>query len=290
LQDISPSQLKKLNRRDQGPMHIIVMGSDGQTRRLSISGGTLRIVLVFMLITLAALAFAVHLYVGARVENQRLAADFESGSRLSQIKEYTKTVEMAPEEARRILELLDRAILMADNSEAENSLVGVPDETPDSHDDPPEPPPAEEVPSEAALPPLDALWQSFHSSLSAVPAISTDILDTEEFQIATDGTVSFVLKQNGPSGQRARGRAVTFVAVSDKAGRLSLLTAPEIDLADPDASAWELGSKYNIIASKVVRGKIEVPEGGKVLNAEVLAWDEDSKELVFRKKIKIEGR
>jgi hypothetical protein len=134
------------------------------------------------------------------------------------------------------------------------------------------------------------LWARFHSTLESLPTANPPILDTEEFQISRSGEVSFVLKQNAGAGQRARGRAVVFVAVSDASGDISLLTAPAIDLADPDASGWELGSKYNIIASKVVRGQIAIPEGGKVINAEVLAWEEDSKELVFRKKIKIEER
>jgi hypothetical protein len=273
-------------------MHIIVMGADGQTRRLSFSIRTLWMLLFSLLLALAALAFAVHLYVGALLESQRLSAELENATRLSQLREYSKTVDMAPEEARRILELLDRAILMADNSEIDDALVGVPDDSPDlaggqesvSEEGQEEPAPEPEGD------PLEALWSRFHASLASLPTTNPPILDTEEFQIALDGEVSFVLKQNAGAGQRARGRTVIFLAVSDADGNLSLMTAPEIDLADPDASGWELGSKYNIIASKVVRGKIEIPEGGKVLNAEVLAWDEDSKELVFRKKIKIEGR
>jgi hypothetical protein len=273
-------------------MHVIVMGADGQTRRLSFSIRTLWMLLFSLLAALAALAFAVHLYVGALLESRRLATELESATRLSQLREYSKTVDMAPEEARRILELLDRAILMADNSEIDDALVGVPDDSPDgdggqdsaSEEGQGDPPPVPEGD------PLEALWSRFHSSLASLPTANPPILDTEEFQIALDGEVSFVLKQNAGAGQRARGRTVIFLAVADADGNLSLMTTPEIDLADPDASGWELGSKYNIIASKVVRGKIEIPEGGQVLNAEVLAWDEDSKELVFRKKIKIEGR
>jgi hypothetical protein len=281
------------NRRDAGPMHIIVMGADGQTRRLSLSGGTLKILTFFLALALAALAVAVHLYVGARLDNQRLSAELESSERLSRLREYAKTVDMAPEEARLILELLDRAILMADNSEVADSMVGVPDDSPDDGESPaPEPvePLAEGPPADPAGSPVDALWARFHASLKSLPSTNPPVLDTEEFQISRNGEVGFVLKQNAGAGQRARGRTVTVVAVADKNGDLSILTAPEIDLANPDLSGWELGSKYNIIASKVVRGKIDIPEGGRVINAEVLAWEEDSKELVFRKKIKIEER
>ena len=270
-------------------MHIIVMGADGQTRRLRMSGRTLWLLLFLLLASLGALAFTVHLYMGARIENGRLAMELEHAERLSQLKEYSKTVDMAPDEARRILELLDRAILTADNSEVEDSMGGVPDDTPDT-EEPPPPADEAEAPAEPAANPLDALWARFHASLASLPTTHPPILDTEEFQISLDGDVSFVLKQNASPGQRARGRAVIFLAVADKDGELSMMTAPEIDLADPDASGWELGSKYNIIASKVVSGKITIPEGGKVVNAEVLAWEEDSKELVFRKKIKIEER
>jgi hypothetical protein len=68
-----------------------------------------------------------------------------------------------------------------------------------------------------------------------------------------------------------------------------LASAPEIDLSQP-GQGWEKGAKYNIIASKVVRAKMNIPEGGRVLNAEVLAWEEDTKELIFLKRIKIEER
>lgn len=287
MQDFPPNHSRVANRREPGPMHVIVMGADGQTRRLTFSGRTLWILLFFLLISLAALAFAIHLLVGAKLDNERLAIELDYASRSSQFRDYVKTVDMAPEEARRILELLDRAILMADNSEADDALVGVSDDTPDPNE--PESP-QENEPSEPEAAPLDALWARFHASLASLSTANPPILDTEEFQISLDGEVSFVLKQNAQPGQRARGRTVIILAVADKDGNLSLMTAPEIDLGDPDASGWELGSKYNIIASKVVRGQIALPEGGQVLNAEVLAWDEDSKELVFRKKIKIEGR
>jgi hypothetical protein len=273
-------------------MHIIVMGADGQTRRLSFSLRTLKMLFVFLLLSLAGLAFVIHLYIGARLEGDKLAMELESATRISELKKYKSAVDMAPEEARKILELLDRAILLADNSEIDNALVGVTDDTPDGSEsgEAQEPQPSGDAAAEQAASPLDALWADFHASLASIPSASPPILDTEEFQIALNGDVSFVLKQNAGAGQRARGRTVIFLAVADKDGSLTLKTAPEIDLADPDASGWELGSKYNIIASKVVRGNIEIPEGGKVINAEVLAWDEDSKELVFRKKIKIEGR
>ena len=56
-------------------MHIIVMGADGQTRRLSFSLRTLWMLLVFLFLSLGALAFAVHLYIGAKLDNQRIAAE-----------------------------------------------------------------------------------------------------------------------------------------------------------------------------------------------------------------------
>jgi hypothetical protein len=267
-------------------MHIIVMGADGQTRRLRMSGRMAWFLFFFLFLSLGALAVAVHLYVGSYLEAKRLREDIDFFLRIAQMREYAKTVDMAPEEARRIIELLDLAIMMADNSVVDDSLVGVPDDTPDASESQSDPAAADPPDAQAANP-LDAAWARFHSRLK-FPS-GPPVLDTDEFKLALDGTVSFVLKQNAEPGQRVRGRTLIVVAVADKDGNVTLMSTPEIDLENPD-QGWELGSKYNIIASKVVRGKIAIPEGGRVLNAEVLAWDEDTRELIFRKKIKIEGR
>jgi hypothetical protein len=271
-------------------MHIIVMGADGQTRRISFSGSMMRILAVFLILSLGALAVAVHLWVGAYLENKRVNEDLEFFLKIGRMREYAKTVDMAPEEARRIIELLDLAIMMADNSEVDGSLVGVPDDTPDpaAADPAPDPDPAAaEQPPVPAATPLDAAWAQFHARLNLPTGPA--VLETEEFKLGLDGSMSFVLKQNAEPGQRVRGRTVIVAAVADRDGNVTLMSTPPIDLEKPE-QGWELGSKYSIVASKVVRGKIDIPEGGQVLSAEVLAWDEDTRELIFRKKIKIEGR
>jgi hypothetical protein len=280
------------NRREPGPnrMHIIVMSADGQTRRLSLSGGIFWIFSLFVLIILAALFLSIHFLINAHLENRRLADALAGTNRIAEIREYSKTVDQATEEAKRILEILDRAILAADNSgNNDASMIGVPDETEDA-------PPSdlandqndETTENQEPLSALDNAWAQFHARMT-IPQGQAQPLDTDEFKLSSNGNVSFLLQQKNNPGQRVRGRTAIVFAVSDASGNISLIAAPPFDLNKPE-TGWENGSKYNIIASKVVNAKIDIPQGGKVLNAEVLAWDEETKELVFRKKIKIEER
>jgi hypothetical protein len=112
-------------------------------------------------------------------------------------------------------------------------------------------------------------------------------LDIDDFEVSSGGQVTFLLRQNGAPGQREKGRTMVVLAIADAAGAIRLVSAPETDLARPE-QGWEMGSKYNIVASKLMRAKAPVPAGYRILSAEIVAWEEDSKELVFRKKIIIE--
>jgi hypothetical protein len=285
-------------------MHIIVMGADGQTRRLSLSGTIFWIISVFMVLALVMLAFVVHLYVDTDLENRRLTEQITTNNRIASIREYTKTVDMAPEEAKRILALLDQAILTANYTETDGLLVGVPDNT----DDQKEPEPAPELnpdpnpgpepnstapgpgtePASPAPNTLGQVWAQFHAGLTLPPANPQD-LEVDNFKLSSRGDVTFLLRQNAEPGQRLRGRTIVVFAIAERNGVISLASAPAINLNQLE-EGWTLGSKYNIVAAKVINNKLIIPEGGKILNAEVLAWDEDTKELVFRKKIEIEER
>ncbi|MDR1396056.1 MAG: pentapeptide repeat-containing protein [Deltaproteobacteria bacterium] len=146
--------------------------------------------------------------------------------------------------------------------------------------------------SSAAIPPAAAAgpktpeeeaWAKFWASWPPVPPPSS-LLDVDDFKVTGAGEISFILRQIEGPGQRARGRSVTVCAVADRSGQVKIVPAPDFNLAKP-AEGYNVGSRYNILSSKVVRGKIAIPPGGKFLGAEVLAFDEDSRELVLRKKI-----
>jgi hypothetical protein len=204
--------------------------------------------------------------------------------------DYVRSVASAPEEARLVLELLDRAVLMADADSDDLELVGVPDdeEEPAVPSETNESATGETGEPRPAPSPQDAAWAAFHALLPAVPSPAP--VDVDEFKLSVNGQFSFMLLQNDAPGQRVRGRSVTVFAVAGPDDEsVTLIASPEMDLTELE-QGWEVGSRYNIIASKVVRGQIAVPEGSQVLSAEVLAWDEDDKSLIFRKKIKIEGR
>jgi hypothetical protein len=116
---------------------------------------------------------------------------------------------------------------------------------------------------------------------------NTGLLVVEDFKLF-GGQFSYVLKRLEP-GQRVRGRSATILAVADAAGKVKLKPFPEFNLKEPGAG-YKAGARYNILSSKVVRGKVAIPEGGRVLSVEIVAWDEDSRELVFRQRIRLEER
>jgi hypothetical protein len=132
----------------------------------------------------------------------------------------------------------------------------------------------------------DEAWETFHSRLSLPKNAPT--LEIDEFRFSPRGAYSFFLKQDANPGMRLKGRALTVFAIEDKEGEVILVSDPSIDLTKP-SQGYERGGRYNIISSKMYRGNISVPQGSKVLSAEVLAWDEETKKLVFLKKISLEG-
>jgi ketosteroid isomerase-like protein len=273
----------------------MIMRADGHTRQMSLSAAFLWIMGILSLFTLVCLAGLSYLYVGSKIELDTTAGNLAFEKRFNEIRDYKQDVEIAPEEAKKILELLEQSLTLADSTPEQDSLIGVTEldqdtlESDQSAEQDPEilapqaPDILEMSPEEAQA----AVWAAWHDKLS-IPN-QKPFIDIEEFKVSVDGDISFILKNNSQPGERIKGRAIVVCLVADKDGVLSLKAAPEIDLAKPQ-EGWEKGSRYNIIASKVVRGKISIPEGGKILNAEVLAWEEDTKELVFLKKIKIEER
>jgi hypothetical protein len=269
----------------------MILAADGQTRRLSLSVGFFWIVGVALIVALACLAAAAHFWSVLAVDVERLETRLAYAERSAEMADYARAVSLAPEEARIILEQLDLAVMTADGYGDEDlDLVGVPDPEEARSEAAAEgaaPATGDEAARSGALTPHDEVWAAWHGRLPAVPGAQP--VDVDEFKISVGGQFSFILRQNGQPGQRVRGRSVTVCAVAAEDGTVTLAASPEFDLTKPE-QGWERGMRYNIIASKVVRGRVTVPKGGQVLSAEVLAWDEDDRSLVFRKKIKIEGR
>jgi hypothetical protein len=129
-------------------------------------------------------------------------------------------------------------------------------------------------------------WGVFQKRLPKLPDQAE--LDVDDFRVTPNGNYSYYLKRIATTGERLRGRAITIFAVSDKDGKVALVSVPQIDLGVP-SQGYDLGGKYNIVSSKVYRGSVKVPQGGQILSAQVLAWDESTKELIFQKKIIIGG-
>jgi hypothetical protein len=305
------TQLKNLNRRDQGPkgLHIMILRSDGSTRHLTMSRSFLWIIALLTLIPFCSLAYLSHQYVTQSITEQTLLTRLENESRAAELRDYTQTVDMAPEEARRILEILDRAIVMSENGpleEEEVGLVGIPDpaedivqptEAPPSSGsnegdmagdvtaDPPVEVTSAGSPETAQSTPLQQAWQAWYDRLTMPAQMAS--LDIDDFEVSSSGQVTFLLRQSGEPGHREKGRVMVVLAISDANDRITLVPAPEIDLTKPE-QGWDVGAKYNIVASKLIRAKATIPNNSKILNAEVVAWEETSKELVYRKKIIIE--
>ncbi|MDR2387439.1 MAG: hypothetical protein LBE80_07650 [Deltaproteobacteria bacterium] len=306
------SALKNFARRDQGPkrLHILVLSADGQTRRLSFSPSFFWILGILSILVLGALAFLTHQFFELTLERDSLDSKLHNVTKYNQLRTYKETVSMAPEEARRILEILDRAIVMSESDDSEVGLIGVPEPSPPVTENPDdqtaaanqnvateEPLPSQETPVTA--PPakentpvnsddsLQAAWQAWHTATGEVT--DPNSLDISDFEVSPKGSVTFFIRQDGEPGQRVKGRVLVVLAISEANGKISLVSAPPTDLTKPE-QGWELGSKYNIIASKLVRAQANIPDGAKIVNAEVSSWEEETKELVFRKKILIEDQ
>jgi hypothetical protein len=282
------------------------MKGDGSTRRLSFSPSFFWILGFLLVVILVSLTYLTHQFVNLTLERDSLQSSLDNVVRFNEKKEYNQAVAMAPEEARRILEILDRAIVMSESDDGEIGLIGVPepiDETTNAQTETTEalaPSLSEDAPTDessqadagqdnfnTAADPLQEAWQSWHKTSGPVKTQTN--LDIDDFEVSSSGQVTFLLRQNGEPGLRVKGRVIVVLAISDEKGTISLVSAPEMDLTKPE-QGWELGSKYNIIASKLVRAQAPIPNGAKILNAEVASWDEETKELVFRKKILIEDK
>ncbi|MDR2300827.1 MAG: hypothetical protein LBF38_02140 [Deltaproteobacteria bacterium] len=260
------------------------------------------------ILILVALAFLTHQFFDLTLERDTLDSKLHNVTKFNELRSYKETVSMAPEEARRILEILDKAIVMSESDDSEVGLIGVPEptapiaanpedltaEASQSGEDPETseqtaaaPPPAQVDPQIDPGDALQAAWQTWHTAIGEVA--DSNSLDISDFEVSPKGNVTFFIRQDGQPGQRVKGRVLVVLAISDANGKISLASAPPTDLTKPE-QGWELGSKYNIIASKLVRAQANIPDGAKIVNAEVASWEEETKELVFRKKILIEDQ
>jgi hypothetical protein len=350
--------MKDTNRREPGKrLHILVMNDGGSTRRLSVSVSFLWIMATLSILTLFSLGVLAWLVSSLLVEHKSLRNELAFLNAYSETKEYNKSLSSAPEDARLILERLDRAALSDEEEGDELALPQAVDSSPaqgageskpgnllgegknpqggsgssqsaaagaaktegenlsgSSGKDAgsgngPAPAAGESGSSEAGSggdPASEgsgegtasagsqggetsaeaAAWQTFHNRLSMPP--DPNILDVDEFRFSPRGSYTFYLQQIKSPGTRLKGRAITVFALEDKNGEVTLVSDPPIDLSKP-FQGFEKGGKYNIVSSKVYKGNIRIPEGGKALSAEVLAWDEETRELVFLKKISLRG-
>ncbi|MDR1081849.1 MAG: hypothetical protein LBQ79_13035 [Deltaproteobacteria bacterium] len=150
------------------------------------------------------------------------------------------------------------------------------------------PPAAGDGGEAAAAPagPEEVAWTMLHNRLTMPPG--PVVLDVDEFRFSPDGSYTYYLKRAEGPGERVKGRAVTVFAVADRGGNVKLVPDPELDLRNP-SQGWDLGGRYNMMASKVYKGRISIPSGGEVRSAEILAWDEETKELIFLKRVPLDG-
>jgi hypothetical protein len=262
------------------------------------------------------------------VDFERLENEHDYTVRYYDTREYNRGVSNAPDEAKRILQRLDEAAYSAEGNDDELTLpqpIDTSEATPPNFLEglggasTPTPPLAQggmplgenegvpetgEIPpallpatggedqgqgplnGESPLGPEEKAWAQLHGLLTKPPEPPS--LDVDDFRLSPDGTFTYYLKQAQGPGTRLKGRAITVFALSDGKGKVKLASFPKVDLNNP-SQGWDLGGKFNIISSKVYKGQIEVPPGGKILSVEVLAWDEDSKQLVFDKKIDLGG-
>jgi hypothetical protein len=298
------------------------MNADGLTRRMSLSVSFLWIMFSLSLLVLGALAYLIWAFCGLYLDNGSTRVELDFTRKRMQAIEFNRSQANAPEEAKRLLDRLDMAVMAADGADdlilPSDLASSVSPASPQSEgqvegsDGDQALDPSSQAEGRASTDPgggssgpdssafglsgsgqtggnMDTEAEAWASlDLLLPPIASPASLDVDDFKFGPEGQFSFFLKQAGGPGQRARGRAVTVLALASPEGQVALSIFPEADLAQ-NGQAWEVGSKYNIIAAKVIKGQVAIPEGGRVLGAEVLAFDEDSKALVFRKKIKNGG-
>jgi hypothetical protein len=355
--------LKDANRREPGKrLHILVMNDGGFTRRLSVSVSFLWIMATLVILTLFSLGVLAWMVSSLLVDHKNLQNELGFLKSYAETREYNKSLDSAPEDARLILERLDRAALNAEEDEDDLALPravddpgeaagpgesaskaqgGNPGANPGTNPgsnpgsnpgqnpgqnpgSAPEGSPSEsssegsgdlegegdqaedaafdlsgdsskeggesgtgegsQVGAQAAA--EAAAWASLHNRLS-LPG-EEKLLDVDEFKFSPRGSYSFYLQQIKSPGTRLKGRALTVFAMEDEKGKVALVSDPPIDLSKP-FQGFEKGGRYNIVSSKVFKGNVRVPAGGKALSAEVLAWDEETKELIFIKKISLRG-
>jgi len=298
LPDLNHNNFKNLNQRDPSEkIHILIMNSNGKTRRINLSVSFIWLLVLTLSLGLFLVAFLSYFSVDLFVKKSYLDRELVFQAKYNEMKTFNQGIRVAPDEAARILEQLDQAFFIGESADIVSELVGIPEDAPDtiSDDSSPEDGASSENPiansdsdnRKVEQNPEELVWASLRSLLTTPSGPS--ILDVEEFKLTQDGKISFILRQALSRGTRLRGRSIVVCSVSDENGEISLKSSPEIDLTNPN-EGYKFGSKYNIVSSKIVRGQIKVPPSGKILSAEILAWDEMTQELVFRKKIKIEGR
>jgi hypothetical protein len=251
-------------------------------------------IIIILFIVVLALGIVSYLLSSLIIDYRFMKNELEYTTRYFEIREYNRYISTAPAEAQEILDKLDQAALAADSNSGEVPLptgVNLTGNTTES--DPNNPNSAtttSETNSEGTTPtlsPEDLAWETFHRKLT-LPS-QTPQLDVDEFKLNPNtGSYSYLLKQDGEPGVRLRGRSITVFAIALEDGTVSLVSDPKIDLQSP-AQGYDRGSRYNIVASKVYQGRVEVPPNARILSVEVLAWEEDTKELVFLKKISTEG-
>jgi hypothetical protein len=324
----------------------MVLGSDGQARRLRLSISFLWLMGCLSLAALGALGLVAYLWVEAIKARDSASDRLEYLIRQSELDKYQKDLQAAPDQARRLLEELDTVARSADAGEAtaggrpplapllaspeaepknpglangtanltgsanlsnpvngmanltdpingtanltgpgagsavaaglsQGNLSGYPAAGSDQ---------ALSGQTQASNPETEA-WNDLWASWPPQPD-DNDQLAVDDFKISLNGQFSFILKQAEEPGQRARGRSVAFFAVADARGQVKITPVPEFPAKDPKAG-FAAGARYNIVSSKVVRGRVATPPGGAVLSVEIVAWDEDTRELVLRKRIRL---
>ncbi|MDR2459778.1 MAG: hypothetical protein LBE38_03195 [Deltaproteobacteria bacterium] len=323
-----PDSLKTDTRRPEGKnLHILVMSDQGATRRFSVSTSFLWVMVAVAILLFLAVAVLAYMVSSLLVDYRVLKNEYDFRNQYVERMEYNRTLETAPDDTRQILERLDQAVLSAVADDDELALpqpmdTGIPGangtaneastgENPTGDEEATNSNPAEDegqaetdnLEGQSLDPPAadtqeqgeansqgtgseEAAWASLNALLPRT--LPEPFLDVDEFRFTARGNYSYYLKQAAEPGTRLRGRAITVFSLQDQAGNVTLVSDPEIDLTKP-SQGYERGGKFNIISSKVYRGDIDIPPGSKALSAEVLAWDETSHELIFRKRVSLGG-
>jgi hypothetical protein len=309
-----PNNLKSPNRREPGRyFHVLVLSSDGRTRRLNLSLTFLWLMGALAFVAFGALGLLAYLWVETLKTRDSLADRLEYLTRQTELAKYHNDLGVAPDQARRLLEELERVARLGDPSEGPNNLTnstvakgdpaalaasspgsGPAKADPNQNLSNPGPPVEAKVeggsggdnlgPETAPPSPeseaYSAMWASWPPPFTGRSRLAVD-----DFKL-NGAQFSFILKQVEESGQRERGRSSSIFAVANAAGQVKLYAIPDFPVKDP-AAGFRVGARYNIVSSKVVRGRVPLPPGGKILSVLVVAWDEDSQKLVLTEKLRL---